>query len=86
MTTFFASSVVRKLKLRLRPPVLLWSVIHVSNLTRSFHAFSTSHSQAPEPMLPNYGVGNMRMYQQDMTMLIFHNAKERTLQNSLELS
>ncbi|KAF9228371.1 S-adenosyl-L-methionine-dependent methyltransferase [Gyrodon lividus] len=41
---------------------------------------------APEPMLPNFGVGNMRMYEQDMTMLILHNAKERTLQDSLELS
>jgi len=43
-------------------------------------------STAPEPMLPNFGVGNMRMYQQDLTMLILHNAKERTLKNSLELS
>jgi len=41
---------------------------------------------APEPLLPNFGVGNMRMYQQDLTMWILHNAKERTLQNSLELS
>ncbi|KAF8839427.1 S-adenosyl-L-methionine-dependent methyltransferase [Paxillus ammoniavirescens] len=41
---------------------------------------------APEPMLPNFGVGSMRMYQQDMTMFVFHNAKERTLQDSLELS
>ncbi|KAG8221333.1 S-adenosyl-L-methionine-dependent methyltransferase [Butyriboletus roseoflavus] len=41
---------------------------------------------APEPMLPNFGVGNIRMYQQDLTMLILHNAKERTLQNSLQLS
>ncbi|KAG6381902.1 O-methyltransferase-domain-containing protein [Boletus reticuloceps] len=41
---------------------------------------------APEPMLPNFGVGNIRMYQQDLTMWILHNAKERTLQNFLELS
>ncbi|KAH7908402.1 O-methyltransferase-domain-containing protein [Hygrophoropsis aurantiaca] len=41
---------------------------------------------APEPLLPNFGVGNMRSYQQDMTMLILHNAKERTLQDSLELA
>ncbi|EGO00912.1 hypothetical protein SERLA73DRAFT_87273 [Serpula lacrymans var. lacrymans S7.3] len=41
---------------------------------------------APEPMLPNFGVGNMRMYQQDMTMLLLHNAKERTLRDSLELA
>ncbi|KAI9574086.1 hypothetical protein HD554DRAFT_2310590 [Boletus coccyginus] len=42
--------------------------------------------QAPEPLLPNFGVGNMRKYQQDLMMWIMHNAKERTLQNSLELS
>ncbi|KAJ8591335.1 hypothetical protein M405DRAFT_860673 [Rhizopogon salebrosus TDB-379] len=41
---------------------------------------------APEPLLPNFGVGNMRMYQQDMSMLLLHNAKERTLQESLALS
>ncbi|KIK81556.1 hypothetical protein PAXRUDRAFT_155852, partial [Paxillus rubicundulus Ve08.2h10] len=38
---------------------------------------------APELMLPNFGVSNMHMYQQDMTMLIIHN---HTLQGSLELS
>lgn len=48
--------------------------------------FSCVYSQAPEPLLPNFGVGNIRMYQQDLTMWILHNAKERTLQNSLELS
>ncbi|KIK79502.1 hypothetical protein PAXRUDRAFT_834060 [Paxillus rubicundulus Ve08.2h10] len=43
-------------------------------------------SVAPEPMLSNFGVGNLRMYQRDMAMFVFHNAKERTLQDSLELS
>ncbi|KIJ09826.1 hypothetical protein PAXINDRAFT_86916 [Paxillus involutus ATCC 200175] len=43
-------------------------------------------SVAPEPMLPNFGVGSMHMYQQDMTMFVLFNAKERTLQDSLELS
>ncbi|KAI9568006.1 O-methyltransferase-domain-containing protein [Boletus coccyginus] len=41
---------------------------------------------APEPLLPNFGVGNIRMYQQDVSMLVIQNAKERTLQNVLELS
>ncbi|KAF8840153.1 S-adenosyl-L-methionine-dependent methyltransferase, partial [Paxillus ammoniavirescens] len=41
---------------------------------------------APEPMLPNFGVGSMHMYQQDLAMFILFNAKERTLQDSLELS
>lgn len=43
-------------------------------------------TMAPEPMLPNFGVGNIRMYQQDVTMFIMHNAKERTLPEFLELS
>ncbi|KAF9236989.1 O-methyltransferase-domain-containing protein [Melanogaster broomeanus] len=34
---------------------------------------------APEPMLPNFGAGNSRMYQQDLTMWFIHNAKERLL-------
>ncbi|KAG0699353.1 O-methyltransferase-domain-containing protein [Suillus ampliporus] len=41
---------------------------------------------APEPLLANFGVGNMRSYQQDMSMLLLHNAKERTLQDCLTLS
>lgn len=40
---------------------------------------------APEPMLPNFGVGNMRMYQQDVSMFM-HNARERMLPEFLELS
>ncbi|KAG1828530.1 O-methyltransferase-domain-containing protein [Suillus variegatus] len=41
---------------------------------------------APEPLLANFGVGNMRSYQQDMTMLFVYNAKERTLQDFLALA
>ncbi|KAH7908714.1 S-adenosyl-L-methionine-dependent methyltransferase [Hygrophoropsis aurantiaca] len=40
---------------------------------------------APEPMLPNFGAGNSRMYQQDLNMWFIHNAKERTLQDSIAL-
>ncbi|KAG1875928.1 hypothetical protein C8R48DRAFT_592100, partial [Suillus tomentosus] len=41
---------------------------------------------APEPLLANFGVGNIRSYQQDITMLFAHNAKERTLQDFLALT
>ncbi|KAF9235942.1 S-adenosyl-L-methionine-dependent methyltransferase [Melanogaster broomeanus] len=40
---------------------------------------------APEPMLPNFGAGNSRMYQQDLNMWFIHNAKERTLDDSITL-
>lgn len=43
-------------------------------------------TMAPEPMLPNFGVGNMRTYQQDVTMFIMHNVRERMLPEFLELS
>ncbi|KAF9236987.1 O-methyltransferase-domain-containing protein [Melanogaster broomeanus] len=40
---------------------------------------------APEPMLPNFGAGNSRMYQQDLTMWFLHNAKERLLDEWITL-
>ncbi|KAG2074801.1 S-adenosyl-L-methionine-dependent methyltransferase [Suillus decipiens] len=41
---------------------------------------------APEPLLANFGVGNIRSYQQDIHMLFSTNAKERTLQESVTLA
>jgi len=35
--------------------------------------------QVPVPLLPNYGLGRIRMYNQDMNMLSNFNSKERTL-------
>lgn len=34
---------------------------------------------APEPLLPNYGVGRVRPFYQDLNMMSCANAKERTL-------
>ncbi|KAJ7130775.1 S-adenosyl-L-methionine-dependent methyltransferase [Mycena crocata] len=34
---------------------------------------------APEPLLPNFGVGGVRAHNQDFTMLLTFNARERTL-------
>jgi hypothetical protein len=42
-------------------------------------------TQAPEPLLPNYGVGKVRQYNLDMTMLLCYNSKERTLQEFVKL-
>jgi len=41
--------------------------------------------EAPAPMLPNFGLGNIRTYNQDLTMLLMYNAKERTLKETVEL-
>ncbi|KAJ7634565.1 S-adenosyl-L-methionine-dependent methyltransferase [Roridomyces roridus] len=40
---------------------------------------------APEPLLPNYGVGNIRPYAQDLLMMEMHNSKERTLQEFIDI-
>jgi len=40
---------------------------------------------APEPMMPNFGAGNIKHYAQDITMLIMYNGKERTLDEVVEL-
>ncbi|KAG2062721.1 hypothetical protein BDR04DRAFT_840534 [Suillus decipiens] len=36
-------------------------------------------NKAPEPMLLNFGAGNKTAYQEDLTMWLVFNSKERTL-------
>ncbi|KAF9479524.1 S-adenosyl-L-methionine-dependent methyltransferase [Pholiota conissans] len=42
-------------------------------------------NQAPEPLLANYGMGRIRLYQQDMNMLNIFNSQERTLQEFIDM-
>ncbi|KAG9311297.1 S-adenosyl-L-methionine-dependent methyltransferase [Chiua virens] len=48
-------------------------------------SFDMDIELAPEPLLPNFGNGNNRMYQQDINMLVFLNGKERTLDDLIAL-
>ncbi|KAF8645727.1 hypothetical protein AX16_007595 [Volvariella volvacea WC 439] len=41
---------------------------------------------APEPLLPNFGHGNIRVYNQDLVMLLIYNSRERTFEDSVALS
>ncbi|KAF9552959.1 S-adenosyl-L-methionine-dependent methyltransferase [Agrocybe pediades] len=40
---------------------------------------------APEPMLPNYGAGAIRLYHQDLTMMMVYNSKERSTNETIKL-
>ncbi|KAJ3993680.1 O-methyltransferase-domain-containing protein [Lentinula boryana] len=42
--------------------------------------------KAPFPMLPDFGYGNMRLHNQDLTMLFMYNSKERTVVELIGLS
>ncbi|KAJ7927645.1 S-adenosyl-L-methionine-dependent methyltransferase [Mycena leptocephala] len=48
-------------------------------------AYADAFDTAPEPLLSNYGVANIRPFNQDVTMMAFLNSKERTLQEFIEL-
>ncbi|KAF5335915.1 hypothetical protein D9757_005092 [Collybiopsis confluens] len=41
--------------------------------------------EAPEPLLPNFGMGHIRLYQQDMNMMNLFNSGERTLQEFIKM-
>lgn len=41
--------------------------------------------QAPDPMLPNYGAGQIRLYHLDLTMMMCFNTRERTITEMLNL-
>jgi hypothetical protein len=45
---------------------------------------STSN-RAPEPLLPNYGVGGVEPYNLDISMMVVLNSKERTLREFIKL-
>ncbi|KAF8586973.1 S-adenosyl-L-methionine-dependent methyltransferase [Ramaria rubella] len=48
-------------------------------------AHTTGFEQAPEPLLPNYGMGRVRLYNQDINMMGIMNSKERTLQEFIDM-
>ncbi|KAF8885244.1 hypothetical protein CPB84DRAFT_1816858 [Gymnopilus junonius] len=60
------------------------------------HAFVLQHTvrdstnssleQVPEPLLANYGMGKIRLYQQDINMMTLVSSKERTLEEFVNLA
>ncbi|KXN84698.1 Sterigmatocystin 8-O-methyltransferase [Leucoagaricus sp. SymC.cos] len=45
----------------------------------------TEFEQASEPLLPNYGMGCLRLYQQDINMMTLGGSKERTLEEFIDM-
>ena len=45
----------------------------------------STFEQAPEPLLPNYGVGRIRQYRLDLVMMLMWNSKERTLEEFIKI-
>jgi hypothetical protein len=54
---------------------------HVDRVAENSSAFN----QAPEPLLPNYGVGKIRHYNTDLDMMIMLNSQERYLEEFVQL-
>ena len=42
-------------------------------------------TQAPQPLLPNYGVGRLRRYDLDINITTMFNSEERPLENFIRL-
>ncbi|GLB39351.1 putative S-adenosyl-L-methionine-dependent methyltransferase [Lyophyllum shimeji] len=45
----------------------------------------SAFTPAPEPLLPNYGVGRIRQYNLDLDMMVMLNSKERTLDEFIDI-
>lgn len=45
----------------------------------------SSRITAPKPLLPNYGMGRIRLYEQDVNMMSCVNSMERTLEEFIKL-
>lgn len=63
-------------------------IIHdtvLQHAVRSAENNEQLHDQAPEPLLPNWGVARVRTYELDMTMNNLLNAQARTLKEFIDL-
>ncbi|EGN97119.1 hypothetical protein SERLA73DRAFT_92093 [Serpula lacrymans var. lacrymans S7.3] len=81
-----AAVIIRNVRRAMAPHSRL--LIHdyvLSSASPKLRSSTLGQELAPEPMLPNFGSGNIRMYQQDLNMWFIHNAKERTVQDSVTL-
>ena len=58
-----------------------YALQHASRIEGDESAFE----QAPEPLLPNYGMGRIHRYRLDLVMMLLHNGKERTLEEFIKI-
>ncbi|PPQ73075.1 hypothetical protein CVT26_014641 [Gymnopilus dilepis] len=53
---------------------------------QDFASDSDGLDKAPEPLLPNYGAGSIRLYHQDLQMMMAYNARERTTAEVVQIA
>lgn len=53
--------------------------------TNRVPASEAKYEQAPEPLLPNYGLGRITQYYVDINMMVQVNSQERRLSEYIEL-
>ncbi|KAG6809034.1 hypothetical protein H0H92_001866 [Tricholoma furcatifolium] len=58
-------------------------VLQYANRT---HTTESAFQEAPEPMLPNYGVGKIREYAIDIHLMVTLNSRERTLEEFISMA
>ncbi|EIM86299.1 S-adenosyl-L-methionine-dependent methyltransferase [Stereum hirsutum FP-91666 SS1] len=64
---------------------LLIRELIIEHVSRPQEEEAVADDRAPEPLLPNYGMGNVFQYNMDLNMMALLNAKERTLAEFVDL-
>ncbi|KAA1475130.1 S-adenosyl-L-methionine-dependent methyltransferase [Dentipellis sp. KUC8613] len=65
--------------------LLIHDYVLISSVAASEGALETRGDVAPSPLLPNYGAGGTRPFYMDVNMMCMLNAKERSLDDMIEL-
>ncbi|KAA1475129.1 S-adenosyl-L-methionine-dependent methyltransferase [Dentipellis sp. KUC8613] len=65
--------------------LLVHDYVLISSVAASQGALEMRGDIAPSPLLPNYGAGGVRPFYMDVTMMSMLNAKERSLDDMIEL-
>ncbi|KAG6861066.1 hypothetical protein C0995_004408 [Termitomyces sp. Mi166 len=57
----------------------------IQHANRTNTESNSGFTEAPKPVLPNYGAGRIRQYNLDLCMWVEHNSKERTLEEFIDI-
>ncbi|KAG6831457.1 hypothetical protein H0H92_010366 [Tricholoma furcatifolium] len=79
-----ATKILQNIRSAMKPDARV--LIHEYVLQPAHHSGDAALKEAPEPMLPNFGVGRIRQYNLDIFMMSFFNSMVRTLDDFIRVA
>ncbi|KAG6898929.1 hypothetical protein C0993_002612, partial [Termitomyces sp. T159_Od127] len=77
--------ILRNIRAVLKPGARVLVHEYVLQRVNRMKPSDSAFTEAPVPLLPNFGAGRIRQYNLDLGMMVFQNGKERTLGDFIDI-